>query len=607
MGYSYELDILDLATEMKGHYSERNDVFDQMRDMYFGVRPSDLSLPEGTTYYQLPTARNVVDMFTDMLSAEFPIINVPAPGEGSGAKARATKLERFLRGVWQRSSKRNGQQILRQQFYYAGLYGWFAFKTLYDPSVYDETPSAYEGEDEGEYAVRIAEHYLAKQRKLPIVVQARHPATIYPQPGSDGKYEYVVEIYQKRVSDVRKKYPEYNPIIGERRDSDLVEWIEYWDEEYYCYWCDRQLIMPLTKHGYGFVPYVVGQSFPVPEDDPKLKGNGLLYGVRDLIAYESLLFSQKATAIAKFAWPTVLAKLSSRVDPATGEPVLLDLRPGKTNYLFEGEDIKYLEWEGTQPAIQQQEESAQAAIQKSTFPDLMYGQGVKSGHSGWLMQQATNGPRLKIVSAQRSLEWGVETVNEQLFRLVEAIGEPVSIWHDGKKGTRETVTISPKDINGYYANTVKLKAVLPQDELQKAQVGEKLAKSKIISRQTAAEEYAGREAPEEEMDQIILEELLDLPVVKAYLGLKLMAKNNEDLGPAVQKQLEQLIQQAIQGGGQQDGKPPFQKGGPKRLPKMPPGGPQAMAAQGRPPVPAAPTQGVAMGAGGGAPGPGPGG
>src|SRR3990170_3645569 len=86
-----------LADELRGHYSERDKLFDKMKDTYLMRPPA--TKPQGVPWHQTPSAHNAVNLFIEMLSAQFPLINVTPQGPGKSHQDRASQKERFLRGV----------------------------------------------------------------------------------------------------------------------------------------------------------------------------------------------------------------------------------------------------------------------------------------------------------------------------------------------------------------------------------------------------------------------------------------------------------------------------------------------------------------------------
>lgn len=542
MGYIRDvMQLPQLVSDLQGHYMNRNNLLKEMRNCYFMKPPN--SKPANTRWIQSPTGHNAVNMFVDMLNANYPIMKVPARGPAKDETRRAAQTSRFLKGLWERSERRIRQPLFRYLYWSAAVYGYMVTKVLYDPTEWGAYPQPQQWEDEGRYHVRVADWYLKRPTTMPVRLQVRNPMNVMPQPVGTGEmYNYVVEVYQRRVADIRAVWGA--GVLPNRLETDIVEWVEYWDKQARAYMADGIPVSDLEPHGYNLMNYIIGRAYPLPESDPEYQGVSILYAMADMVNYESELLSQQGTAISRYSWPTVLARWNA-TDPKTGTPVALDLRPGAINYLDEDEKIEYLEWQGQMPALNDQQATISKYLERAGFPSIIYGEGLRAGASGRLLMQALQGTKAKVGSAKSMIEWVIEDTNEAIFKLIESVGEGVSVWTKGDNDNRERVTLHPDDIDGYYDNVCSIQAQLPEDALENAAIGERLVAAGIISKERARTKYAGVEDAVEEGEKILLEQIEDLPVSKLWAALKIVDRQAKELGPLVRYQLKQAIQNAF--------------------------------------------------------------
>ena len=300
--------------------------------------------------------------------------------------------------------------------------------------------------------------------------------TFYPLEGEDG-LEACLEIAERPRHLVQRRYglivdrrsgrlvpaggdaqadpgPVGAPLVGARPTARVVE---YWDDEYFAYLVDGHLVRR-GRHGYGAIPYVHAYGDQTPSRDPAKAGVSMLASMEFLIPLLDQLLTMKQNALFLYAYPTPKITNFSPIDPNLGNdgrPRALDFQPGQILPLYAGEDLTFLQWQGTPPDLDELIAQTRAMIDQAGAPSVLFGIPPEGNTSGYLLNQLINTARVSFQQIARHAEQALERVVQLMWRLVETrIGEPVFVFE--AEDEQGWIGLGPQDIDGYHAVRVRL-------------------------------------------------------------------------------------------------------------------------------------------------------
>ena len=452
-------ELLDLATETIEEYGERDTMFTDLEPYYFleGTKSDQEGSDEGIEIVHLPHGTNAIDLVQDLLADTEPGIVVPASGEGPTRKKVADTAEKYLRAVIHQSERAQKQSILSRAAWLVSMRGCIAGRVMGVEKWIERD------EDAGTWRTG---------QRVPLLLQLRDPLYVFPAFGLDG-LAYVVEQRERTVKDLRNSLGD--DVLPSAKLSDKVEWIEYWDDTYFCYWADGE---PVTlgagagpwPHRFGGMPYSFEFARQTGKTDPEDRVRPLLQGVRGVIDRLDLTDSAQATFIMQYNGDAVTV-FSDK------EEVDLDLRSGAVNHLESGDRVEWLRT-GRQPLEVESAGAKYAAqLQKGTFPDSMYGMDPGRILAGYALNMLNQSGQLRLKPMVKCLEEFLAELLENALMvsehyLTELIGEPIPFHlitegEDEEGNTyrrKDDLTLDAKKLDGWYQVEVSLGELMPADE-----------------------------------------------------------------------------------------------------------------------------------------------
>lgn len=502
----------------------------------------------------------VVEKAANLISAQVPSIAVIPPDDE--AEEQAQKIEDFLRwsgDQWNKVGRRNLNGSMRHDMaHFLCLRGWVAARIWYDA----------EEEDPNEHPIR---------------VKLFDPRQVYPKMG-DKRLQYVVHRYWTTYGELIDEYPDEADKFEDVEQNDFVEVSAYYDDWYHAVWTDEADLKPITEHEYGFIPWVItiGNGAPIRATTQnqtswvKDHGVSIFHGIKDSYKQLNKVLSQLATQVAAASNPPTVYYY----DPVMNKtPQPLDYTPGTTNYLlYDRERVDPLNLTpnptNTQPLI----DALVDDTSKGGLPEVLW--GVGGGESGFGTSMMTDAARDQLSPVVDAMTTSFEMINEYTLRLIRDLHEDnIGFWITNDQGQKMGgITLSPEDIEAVGTNTeVVYRDISPKDRASMAQIAAMLVDKKLISMETAREEYLMLENPERE-NQRVLQDLIyqDEDLVKKGLVPAALARANPDLFAfyMMSKQQELMAQPEQQPAGGPPGAPPG----------MPPPGPPGLPPTAAPPI-----------------------
>lgn len=427
----------------------------------------------------------MVEKASSILAKQFPSIDAIPPENRLREAAQA--IEDFLRYAWEVWDQRWIQglhgPLLRDIAHFLCLRGWVT--------------------------IRIAYNADAPPGELPVDLYVCDPREVYPQLGSNG-IRYVIHRYWSTVGEVLDEWPEAEKKLKGRDEDEIVEVVAYYDDWWHYLEVDGIEIKPPTEHGYGFVPWIVATGLGAPvrateRDQNHWTGEvgvSIFHGIKRAYRQMNRLVSQLATEVARVANPPTVYYY----DPARPDtPQPIKLSAGATNFLyFDRERVEVLQVTPNPANAAPVMQSLLDDIEKGGLPGVLWGVGQGSGFALTIQADAAMDTLYPLTKV---LERVMEQVNQRALELIRDL-------HDGPVGylVRDALTgrlvagqeITPDLIAAVGTRTVvRFRKITPRDRVQMAQLAALLTDKKLISLETARDEFLGIENPQRENERVL--------------------------------------------------------------------------------------------------------
>lgn len=493
-----EEQIDDKVTRITGKWIPRDNRMDEDLSLYRleeQVEGSGEVIQKNTPYV-------VVEKAANMLASQTPTIQVipPTPDD----KENAQKIENFLRWSWtkwNRTWRRSQLQgsLQHAMAHFLCLRGWASFRIWYDSEI---DPAL----------------------DLPIRVKLFDPRQVYPEFGDSGLL-YVVHKYWTTYGELKDEWEEAAKEFDEEDDEEAVEVTEYYDDWFHAISVDGAYIKKPTAHEYGFVPWVIvtGNGSPVRATSVDQTswvedvGVPIFHGIKSSYASLNRLLSQLATQVANAANPASLYYYDPNQDKL---PQPLDYTAGTTNWLlYDRERVEPLLLNPNPNDVGPVIDSLIDDIQKGTLPNVLWGQG--GTETGFLMSMMTDAARDQLYSVVEAMQEAYVQINEYGLILIRDFVEgEIGFWTRDQQGVVQSgVTLAPEEVDAVgVENLVYYRDVSPKDRATMAQLAAMLVDKKLISLETAREDYLMIDNTERENQRVLYDLInMDEDIIKKGL------------------------------------------------------------------------------------------
>ena len=532
----------ELEEQLLAEFGERNARIERLRRLRHMETPVDIppAYRSSAREVRTPLAREQLKRVIGSLTANRPLVHVPPAEPTEAARSSADRRARWTNAALRRMDSEAARDVFGMLIDAMVADGAGVLKLLYAPDRWAGYPRRSADADEpAETFLQRAERFK-KSARFPLAWRDVDVTTFYPLEGEDG-LEACLEIAERPRHLVQRRYG----LIVDRRSGRLVpaggddptadestaqpdrpttaargtaRVVEYWDDEYFAYVVDGHLVRR-GRHGYGAIPYVHAYGDQTPSRDPAKAGVSMLASMEFLIPLLDQLLTMKQNVLFLYAYPTPKITNFSPVDSSLGNdgrPRALDFHPGEIVPLYQGEDLSFLQWQGTPPDLDELIAQTRAMIDQAGAPSVLFGIPPDGNASGYLLNQLINTARVSFQQISRHAEQALEQIVRLMWRLVEArIGETVYVFEaDGDEGW---IGLGPRDIDGYHAVRVRLDPLGPADDVAQGSLAASLVSARLASRRWAMREKLGIEDAEAVEDEILLDELIEAPEVRAAI------------------------------------------------------------------------------------------
>ena len=536
----------ELEEQLLAEFGERNARIERLRRLRHMETPVDIppAYRSSAREVRTPLAREQLKRVIGSLTANRPLVHVPPAEPTEAARDGADLRARWTNAALRRMDSEAARDVFGMLVDAMVADGAGVLKLLYAPDRWAGYPRRSAHSDQSADAFLQRAERFKKSARFPLAWRDVDVTTFYPLEGEDG-LEACLEIAERPRHLVQRRYglitdkrsgrlvppggdaqsesgPVGAPLVGARPTARVVE---YWDDEYFAYLVDGHLVRR-GRHGYGAIPYVHAYGDQTPSRDPAKAGVSMLASMEYLVPLLDQLLTMKQNALFLYAYPTPKITNFSPIDPSLnndGRPRALDFQPGQILPLYAGEDLTFLQWQGTPPDLDELIAQTRAMIDQAGAPSVLFGVPPEGNASGYLLNQLINTARVSFQQVARHAEQALERVVQLMWRLVETrIGETVFVFE--AKDDHGWIGLGPQDIDGYHAVRVRLDPLGPADDVAQGTLAASLVGARLASRRWAMREKLGIEDAETVEDEILQDELIDAPEVRSAIVREALAQ-----------------------------------------------------------------------------------
>lgn len=392
--------------------------------------------------------------------------------------------------------------------------------------------------------------FLWKLRAIP-------KETVFEDIESPHDPPYLFEAYKCTIGAAKRNWPHIAKQLANGHDLDTVEYVEYWskpqgdDEGKFIQWVDGQKVWEATNpyswatpldtddapDYEGYVPYAIGDpgwGDIGPETKPEDRYISLVRPMRSMALADCRMLTSMEAYLRLYIWKPLLT---------SGYPDDAEFKFGPGAHWErdpETQSIDILQLGEMPVSLLQGMARVRSYMDEHSRFGTLGGTPQRGVDTATEASQNVQLASSLLSSPVRTLRRMAMKINSWLLCDVEYVLEsPVTVYGATRTGESE-VTLSPREINGFYLTNVELET---SDE---AQLSIRLARiftdmySKIPISAEGVLEKVGYDDPRGEMDRRLLEDLERSPQAMQTLTMAMLTGLAETVSPA------QLVQQAFQ-------------------------------------------------------------
>lgn len=490
--------VLELFRNHRQYYARFRKQCEEAETYYF----NENTVPhvEGFDIIRPSTAKAIIDTATDHVDVNNLAIDVIPPS--SRARARAERLKKFYIGTWANIKTPAKRTAVAHSF----LYGIGFFKVLFKSEEWPDAPQMDDFDDDEEKFRDALERWMEKRNiSFPIDVRNVNPKNIIWDDSRVGM-KWAIEYYEREANTIRRRYPEW---ASTKDNAQLVNWLEYWDDEWAGYIADNQWVWGPYRHGYNFLPYIPILPADSLDWDTGLvhrRYRGLVTPITSLLDAEARAVSQQEAIVRQYAWPTL--DFQGPIGPA--EAARTDYELLGKNLLPQGVSVSRSQGGAIPSDILQHLNMVGNYIEQDTFPNVVRGVRPRGVSSGFAISVLSGMGRLKFQGIADGVSRAIEQCNSAFANLVEHKIKGKVTVHARSEVHNFDQAIGPDDIRGFVENIVTLKAEAPEEREREAILAQNLHGAGIISL-AEAQRRAGIMNPLEMQNEMASERILSSP------------------------------------------------------------------------------------------------
>ncbi len=302
--------------------------------------------------------------------------------------------------------------------------------------------------------------------EVPCRVIVPNPMVVFPYGQEvDGVAPEVIMSYETSAANVRKYFPDFAP------KKDPVKYMEYWSNEMRYFEADEEeLKMPSDTNYWGVVPFIhslSGWGPMSPESKPEDMAVSAFRYIKDLLRDEAETRSDLKSGIHRHVFPPLLFQEKEvSVEGISGAGI----EPPKVNLgSYKGTIIPAnLEWLPPPNFMPPKEAFQHYYNIKAEINEIMSPifEGGVVGSSGRQTDLTHSNALMPYSTIFNGSEAATTTALSMVLKLIDKLDMyPVTVrGTTGDDGTRKDITVTKKDIDGYYDCVVEFK---PDDPIER--------------------------------------------------------------------------------------------------------------------------------------------
>lgn len=543
-----------LKSDLQSIWGNAHATMNEMLELY--ELEYALQTKEGFRPSRPPTGPRIVDTAADHILVSHEVITVKPRKNTQEGQAQADKLEPLYKAVADGWDRYEPDPVLKQLARNAFVFGLGVRK---GPFWNDDIPDQLvreKGEHKKAFEQRREEREQERVAFLPFLSRSVDPRQVlfpvdsFPPP-------FVIEVGRRTVRYIEETY---GVRLENHQDSDVVDWLEYWDKKRRFFLAGGVPVLPEsgTVNVGGFIPYSfvfsgLGRTpaYAFGETlDPSVMARSLLFNVRHSIIEEAELTSALRAIIKTHGYPQYV------LEEGAALRIHWEEGPAGNVVVPDGYKLTLLEMPKSLPDIYSRLQLIRQEIAEATFSGVLEGQPPRGVEAGYPMALLITQAKMKFGGLIENLRRARSQMLGNCARLMEALDESITVTARSPDGKRKDVVVTPEDIDGYYEVEVDLSGVSPEEADRRTMLGLNMRKPgpdglPEISRRTFLEKFAMRPDASDEVNQILIESLLSSDEVRQVLiQLLLQQQGNIELRQATeQAQAQQTAAQGMAGGG----------------------------------------------------------
>jgi hypothetical protein len=486
-------DIKEQAQELQTSYVERNQLFEEMEDMYFLKWSEESRVRKSIENVKVtlsPDPRNQIKGAVSLLIASDPVFSIPEGLNVPEVQAVSEKIEKFAEKMWQAAGKVSGRPVHYDMALSAELYGQVHTAVLNT----EDLLKAAEGKSE---AMKARAAKTAK--RTPYLFETWNPKDCYPEFDNQGLTSHYRRTKTKK-SKVRSEFGEdANHITGKGYEEVFL--CEWWDLEWHIIWVEG-IDPPLLfeQHELSNIPIVVGVT----------DGSTSLFSKADeqtqpflyAIAKSGLWNRQNLSLTVMYtmlhgigANPMFLYQAS---DPDNELDVNWDV-PGGYAQIGPGENFGPLQKQLIDPNMWQALDVANQLTAESTIYKQTLGEPLGKNAPFSMVALLSQSGRLPLISPQRILGWAIGSAVEMALNWIKDDNRQARAVYQGV-----ALELEASDIPDDFEIEAVLDVNMPQDDLQNANIARMLTEGEdpLVSKDWVRQKILKVEQPSEMESQI---------------------------------------------------------------------------------------------------------
>ena len=495
-----------------------------------------VNVPEGYNIVRPSTAHSVVMTAADHIAGDTPQVEVPEAGLSKKAQERSESLEHGLQDALHRFQSAYPENPLRTLVINGLWSGQMISKgPIFDGDEWGLEPIESEYSDANEWQSDMDEYERTKRLSWPFYWRAEDPRFVYPDPGTVGK-KWVIVRYQRSAGSIQQQWKSWDMRLEGMSPSDpplksgtLVDFIEYWDENYRAYMVGAASVDPkfpssdpkgrmvdvVREHRYGKPPFQIRSAgYGLDSGLPHERFRSILYPARSLINAEIGAYSQRDALMRRTAWTQVLTPIGSGFD---------SVQPGTVKEM----QIDHIEH--TKPfseinpqviaALDSEIEQLSEAIQQATFPNVVSGIKAKGIASGYGQNSLVAQAKVKYGAAVVNLSSLIAEFLVDFGSCIQhVVQETVPVWGQTRWGKAASV-LDPKEIDDLRYVIVTINPKLPTDDANDLAMAQIALQLGLVDTDTAITTYLHFNNPGEIRTKIMRDKALQSPEIQRVLSL----------------------------------------------------------------------------------------